>query len=140
MRKSYINLKYQEFKEKFNNFFIQKKKVKAIENFTSVADLPVEVTKKVGRHISYIKDVMNEGFLDNEEETFLNHIIAKLEIDAFSWAHKTKYIKAEMARMMEARRPVKEYQMMFPIDRLTPAVNVPVELLVNSKSQKVARA
>lgn len=140
MKKNYIGVKFEEFKDKFNRYFLHKKKVRALENYASVHEFAG------ARFINMIKEILNTGFLDDKEEAFLEHQIEKAEIDALTWSHKTRWLKQEMKRVaaesgspMMAKKPVYQ-QMMFPYDDMRPIVPaIPTHLLATKKVGKAAR-
>ena len=136
MAKSYISMKYDEFTEKFNRFFIHKKKVKALENYATVQEF------EGAKYIRLLKELLKDGFLDSEEERFLEYQIKKAEIDAFTWSHKTKWLKREMQRLEAARNKKPDAQIYIPFDKPLPMPNMkfPVGFpLSPEKSINIAR-
>ncbi len=137
MAKSYISLKYEELKQKFNGFWIHRKKVKALENYASVSEF------EGSKYIRMLKELLADGFLDQEEERFLEHQIKKAEIDVFSWCHRTRWLKEEMGRMSAAKRRkvspqiYMEFPEGFPVK--IPEMNFPVAAYLPSSTQQVAR-
>lgn len=134
MTKSYFAMKYEELKEKFNNFFLHKKKVKALENYAEATDFPGK------KYIRILKELLVDGFLDDKEEAFLNHQIEKCELDYLSWSHRTKWLKSEIRRLRMSADEADIKQLYFPIDyNKQPIQNYPIELIASKASQKVAR-
>lgn len=130
MRKSYFKLKFNEFKDKFSSFFVHRKKVQALENYQEAVDFPG------AKYIPILREILKDGFLDKEEESFLNYQIQKAEICAYTWAHKTKWVKTEILRMKfhTPRKP--DRQIYFDFDKPRAAVAVPLEILGKGKSDK----
>lgn len=129
---SYLFDKVEELKEKFNNFFSQRKKLKALENLSEV------IPFKHNNYLKLIRNCMDEGFLDNKEADFLDHILDKYEVNFLDWAHKTKWLKGEMARMSREsfiQKEKQEKQMSF----LDPSFNIPLHLLNSQTNQRTGR-
>ena len=130
MRKSYFNLKYNEFKSKFSSFFVHRKKVRALENYR-------EATNFEGyKYIGILKELLKDGFLDSEEEHFLDYQIKKAEICAYTWAHKTKWVKNEIVRMRFFAPKKPDRQIYFDFDKPRAQANVPIELLGKTANAK----
>lgn len=130
MRKSYFKLKFNEFKDKFSSFFVHRKKVQALENYREAVDFPG------AKYIPILNEILKDGFLDQEEESFLNYQIKKAEICAYTWAHKTKWVKSEIVRMKfhTPRKPDK--QIYFDFDKQKSVQGVPLEILGKENSGK----
>jgi hypothetical protein len=134
MAKSYIGMKFEEFTDKFTNFFLQKKKVRALENYVSVATLPANMQESIENYISHIKTILSREFIDDIEENYLNARINQLEIDAMEWSHRTKWLKERMEDMKASRPRHKEYQMVMPLSFPLPNASwVPGMLPADSK-------
>lgn len=121
--------KISELKEKFKNFFQHKKKVTALDNFS------VDMRFAHTSYVLLIKDCMKQGFLDQEESSFLDHMLGKYEINYLDWAHKTKWLKNEMKFRGEEKQKNRPAQQFFNFERAIPQVNVPVELLLPKVAQ-----
>lgn len=124
MAKRYLGLKYEDFKNSFNKFFLHKKKVRALENYGSVKEFEGR------KYIPILKELLQDGFLDEKEEEFLEYQICKAEIDALSWAHKTPWIKREMDRLAKAgdafKRPVTQLYIDFDKLPSIPNIGMPI--------------
>lgn len=81
---------------------------------------------------------MNDGFLDDEEARFLEHMLRKYELNYLDWSHKTKWLKNQIRSMVSKKPP--EAQFYFEWDR-TPKMpmEVPRELLSNQTTQTGVR-
>ena len=121
--------KLSELKQKFTSFFQHRKKVNALENFSG------SVNFHHRKYLNLIKGCINDGFLDEKEEEFLEHMLKKYEINYLEWSHRTKWLKAQMA---QRRAPIvtrpQPAQMFFNFDKKqqTP-VEVPVEVLMTDR-------
>jgi len=124
MEKITIFDKITEFKEKIVNFFQHRKKVRALENYSSVA--PFHHRK----YLMLIKSCMKNSFLDLQEERFLDHMLSKYQIKYLDWTYQTKWLKKEM-RQIAAKRPPQP-QILFNFDKqaTTPLV-IPVQILAS---------
>lgn len=139
MSKSYFSLKLDQFKEKFCNFLKHKKKVTALENLSSC--------KKFANwnYIQLLKQCLNAGFLEEEEEKFLDHMIQKnfQELEYLAWTHKTKWLKATMADLSARFNAPKEHQLYMPLDKLdqAPAGMMPLStVMAHKQTMKGVRA
>jgi hypothetical protein len=134
MAKSYMSMKYEEFKDRFSKFWQHRKKVKALENYSQVNDFPGV------KYIPMLKELLADGFLDDEEEKFLEYQIKKAEIDAYSWCYRTKWLKSEMARLSASKAKRPEPQLYFDLDKVAPTpVHIPFELLAQQGKMQGAR-
>lgn len=129
MRKSYLKLNIAEFKDKYNVHCVHRKKVKALQNYQDARRFPGD------KYIPLFVELLQDGFLDDEESHFLEYQIQKVEICAYVWAHKTKWVKREIKRIKfhQAAKPTK--QLFFDFNKIRATVAVPMEIL----SQKSAR-
>jgi len=98
-----------ELREKLNGFFQHRKKVSALDNYSSCAQF------------SLIKRCLRDAFLDEKESGFLDYMLVKYEIEYLDWAHKTRWLKAKMARM--ALKQPETPQISFDFEK---RLNVPV--------------
>lgn len=129
---SYIFDKVQDLKDKFKRFFVQRKKLQSLKNFSEATDF---------EHKPYLKLIdkcMQDGFLGEKEDDFLGYLLDRYEINFLDWSHKTKWLKGEMKRLSSSkakRAPAPEAALpkqlfLFDIDAVrnqTP--HVPTELL-----------
>ena len=127
--------KVAELKEKFATFFQHRKKLKALENYSSA--IPFQHRK----YLYLIKNCMEDGFLHQEEAQFLDHMLKKYEVNYLDWAHKTKWLKEQIATLTKAEpEPIKQYVMFN--EPAAPKYNVPLEILnkqINKQKQLVGR-
>lgn len=142
MKKSYIHMQANEFKEKYSNYFQHKKKVRALENLNSVQEFEV----KHSFSLTTIKSFLNDGFLEQEEEKFLDWLLSKYEIDYLEWAYRTKWLKDQMQRIsrknskqkeaQKQKEPVKQLYMDFgKVEKIKdPSYNIPLNLLHKQKN------
>lgn len=121
-----------QLKDKFNDFFKQKKKLKALENYSEA------VPGRLENYLKLLRKCMNEGFPDEIEAAFLDHQLRKCEIKFEDWSHKTKWLKAQIK---EKQKENKAYPMIpEQLSFLNKAEHyeVPLELL-SSESQSSFR-
>jgi len=134
-----------EFSEKFKNLFIHKKKLKALNNFAEVAEF--QKNHKVG--LKLIATFVDEGFLDEHDVTYLNHLLDKYELKFTEWSYRTKWIKQQMERIRRERaglKPRPQYRETTIFELLEQkkkdqTVSIPVEILAKqTPTQTAARA
>ncbi len=119
-------------KEKFVSFFQSEKKVKAIENFTGGQYFPHK------DYLTLIKRCMNDGFLEEKEAGFLDHMLSKYEINYLEWSHRTKWIKEQIEARKAAR--ITEIQEAFEFEKPRGLpTNIPTHLIGNAKTGTSAR-
>lgn len=136
MSNTYLFDKIFELKEKFKNFFTHKKKMQALDNYSSVVPF---------QHKDYlllIKKCMNDGFLGEKEADFLTYMLEKYEVNFLDWSHKTRWLKGEMTRLAgKYQEPQAIQPFLFDFEKLQKpiAANVPFELLAQHQKQQIAR-
>ena len=118
-------------KQKFMSLFQQEKKVKAIETFTEGAPFPHR------NYLNLIKECLNDGFLEDKEAGFLDHMLTKYEINYLDWSHRTKWIKQQIASR-KAERP-KQIQATFAFEARPPQVAIPTHLIAKPQASQRAR-
>lgn len=105
--------KILELKDRFKRLFVQKKKLKALNNYAECGSF---------RHDNYlvlVKRCMDEGFLEQEEAGFLDHMLKKYELKFLDWSHKTKWLKGEMKRVaQETYRSKHKQTFLFDMSKL----------------------
>jgi hypothetical protein len=110
------------FQQKFKNFLQQRKKVAALDHYQTAAPF------KHRDYLTLIKRCMKREFLDEREAGFLDHLLDKYEIRYLDWAHKTRWLKQQMAQM--AQKPSKTPQILFDFaKRLEVPINIPFEVM-----------
>jgi hypothetical protein len=131
----YLQSKYEQFKAQFNIYFQHTKKVKALENYAEVAHY------SGAKYIRILKELIKDGFLEPEEETFLNYQLKKTEINYLFWSHKTKLLKKEMRRIAKSKVSLlAPKQLYFDIDKprdTNPFLILPLTNLIASKQVHV---
>ena len=135
MEKPNIFDRIPELKEKFQAFFQHRKKIAALENYSSSVKF---------HHKSYlllVKECLKDGFLGDEEAAFLDHMLGRYEINYLDWAHKTKWLKEQIKEKgIAVSHRYRPYQILFDFDKPKDLpVNVPVELIAIQSVQKEAR-
>lgn len=132
MNTGYLFEKVSELKEKFKSLFQHKKKIAALENYSLAAPFTHR------NQLTLIKNCMNDGFLDDEEARFLEHMLKKYELNYLDWSHKTKWLKNQIRSMAAKKSP--DPQFFFDWDRKpTTPIQIPPELLNNTTTQMGAR-
>ena len=122
MNKNYISETVQQLKEKFCQFFQDRKKVTALDNYSLVAPF------KHRKFLELLKHCLREAFLVEQEERFLNHLLDSYEIKYLEWCHRTPWLKRKMHEM--AQKPIPQPQILFNFEKVAKtSVNVPVHLL-----------
>lgn len=121
--------KLGEFKEKFKNFFQQKKQVMALENYDYVKAMNVE-EKQI---LTTIKFCMKGSFPKEEDQTWIDSKLNRLQINYLDYAHKTKWVKSQFNR-----RPEPKLQKVSPLqttfDFSNPGMSIPIELLAQRQA------
>lgn len=123
-----------ELKERFKNFWNQKKKIKALENYASVA--PFHHNKR----LLLVKQCMDEGFLDEDDAWYLGKMVDKYfnSENYLDWTHRTRWLKKKMRNMVSenAYQPLQQMTI-FDLDKPRQSVtpNVPMEVLAAAQKQ-----
>lgn len=143
MPSSYLFDQVPDLKEKFKQFFISRKKMQALDNYSSVAPF---------QHKDYlylIKRCMNDGFLGEREADFLCYMLEKYAVNFLDWAHKTNWLKGEMAKLAanypkEERAPTQKVEQLPLFDykklKTANAALVNFEMIARASRQKRAIA
>lgn len=124
MKKGNLFEKITELKENFREFFQHRKKITALENFSASDQFHHK------KYLVLVKSCLDDGFLEEQESDFLNHMLKKYEINYLDWAHKTKWLKKRM-REAKPRTP----RMVQGYFNFEPTMNVPVEILNQGQRQ-----
>ena len=126
--------KLLSLKEKFKSLFISKKKLKALENYSSCA--PFKYTNS----LALIKNCMEEGFLNDKGADFLTSMLDEYELNFLDWAHKTKWLKSKMKEVSREKYSSHHVQLsLFDFERKMAVPNIPIEILGNSTTRIHAR-
>lgn len=125
MVKNYISMKLEQFKDKFDIFSKHRKKVKALENVSSCTAF------KHQSYLGLIKECLAEGFLEEQEDAFLEHMLQKYEVNYLDWCYKTKWLKNEMSKLASVCKKTSS-QIYFDMESLMQKQsmpNIPVHIL-----------
>lgn len=128
-----------ELKDKFKHFFLHKKKLQALENYSQVVDF---------HHKDYlllIKRCMMDGFLGEKEADFLCYMLEKYEVNFLDWSHRTKWLKGEIERLsanykVKQEQPVTQRDIFEPIQSIRMQVpsHVPFELMAQQHRKQMS--
>lgn len=72
---------------------------------------------------------MQESFLEEKESDFLDHMLKKYELNYLDWAHRTKWLKEQMAEIYIKTR-FNDRQIYINFDKQGPTPNVPFEVML----------
>jgi len=130
-------------KEKFKNLFLQHKKVRALENYGECVDYDrIKECKLFNKQLALIKICMKQGFLDEIEAQFIDHMVKKVNIEYLYWSHRTKNLKGTMAKITRARlksqKQKEEIQMLIDFDKAPKSVEIP-SYLVDDKDNRMEK-
>ena len=92
---AYLFDNLEEFTEKFQHLLVHEKKIVALDNLSQAVPF---------KHMDYlllIKRCVKNGFLSEEENSFLVYLVGKYFSDKnfLDWTHRTKWLKGEMRRL-----------------------------------------
>jgi hypothetical protein len=128
-----------KFKEKFQDFFGQKKKVRALSNLaSSVVPKEAEIEmRKDKAMLDIIKKCLKESFLDEEEIRFLAYMMKKRfsQENYLDYTHRTKWLKD---KLVDKKAPPEQLDM-FDWNLLDEKKAAPFEMLVNQYRRPTAR-
>lgn len=126
--------KISELREKFKSFFINKKKLKALENYSSVSPF------KYKNSLNLVKKCMEDGFLNEKGAEFLNSILDEYEVNFLDWAYRTKWLKGKMSEMgANYAVPMSAQLTIFDLEKKSATPHVPVEALIQNYKNKAMR-
>lgn len=133
MSNTYLFERVGELKNKFFNLFQHKKKIRALENYSEVAPFHHK------KYLHMIESCIDDGFLEDKETEFLDHMLQKYEVNYLDWAHKTRWLKQTMEDMAREHKPkIEQFQLPFRNVPM-PAHQVPLELLMKQNQQGYRR-
>lgn len=92
------------FNEKKNSHTQNWKKIRALVNFSKTVENFNEWNA-----LEFIISYFAKGFLDPEQEAFLDYILRKYKLDYTKWCYKTLWVKNQIA----ARKPKQVDQLHF---------------------------
>lgn len=133
MKGEQIFERISELKEKFRDFFQQRKQMTALENHALVK----EFTDAEQEVFSAIKYCMKGSFLEDEDADWMARKLNRLQINYLDWAHKTKWLKQQIEAGKAPKKPV-VVQTMFDFKPATQHTYVPIT--AQNSSQMIARA
>jgi len=135
--KEYIFEKVCVLKDKFKTFFGQKKKIAALENYA------IRIPAYHRPYLTLIRQCMNDGFLDQEEGEFLNHMTNKYfsEKNYLDYAHNTRWLRKEIGRLKKESMPMHQHPELFNWDKVNnvPSMHVPYEVLATNQPTQQAK-
>lgn len=114
-------------KNKLKRFWVHKKKLRALENFCFLGMF------RHHKYLELVRGCMEEGFLQEKEEEFLDYMLTKYELNYLDWAHRTRWLNKEMVRVSKEREIKKIQQLQLQLPKMT--YDVPVHLLNNKNLQ-----
>ena len=103
---TYLFDKLEEFREKFEHYYISKKKILALDNLSQAVEF------KHTHYLFLIKRCLRDGFLSKEETNFLVYLVGKYFVDKnfLDWSHQTRWLKREMRRVAIASKKISPVQ------------------------------
>lgn len=73
--------------------------VRALKNFNCTGLFKHE------NYLALIETCMKDAFLDQKEKEFLHHMLTKYKVNYLRWAHKTKWVKSQIAKRKQPLIP-----------------------------------
>lgn len=117
--------------DRYKGFRIQRKKHKALTNYSSCAPFGyADYLKILGK---ILKDSLPTG----EEMAFLDYLLTKAGIVYLDWAHKTRWLKKEMSRVRRKHNITVSKQLGLFVDydkKAKVSTAMPTHLLPSTKS------
>ena len=129
MEKENLFEKATLLKERFTTLFQQKKKVKALENYSEAE--PVVYREE----LKLIKLCMTNRFLSRKGAEFLEELLDEHQLSYLEWAHRTKWLKAQIAGKRSKRAALQ--QTFFDFE--TKTLNMPINLINPAKASQLMR-
>lgn len=134
MKGEQIFEKMSELKEKFRDFFQQRKQMTALENHSCVQHFN-SAEQEVFEVIKYC---MKGSFLQDEDAEWISRKLNRLQINYLDWAHKTKWLKEQIETGKEKRKPVTAQSVFDFIAAQKLPVQVPTELLTSQNNSRMS--
>ena len=103
-RKSYLSISPIEFEKLCEKHHRNNKKLKALFNYSEYR------REKTIYLLKAANEEFKKGFLDDEDERYLQRKLDKLEINANDWCYKTKWVKGKLAK---SKKPVPKQLLLF---------------------------
>jgi len=91
-----------EAKERLDRFFIQVKKLQALENYCRSGRLNHEP------YVQLLKQCLARGWLGDDEEKFIDRLIERYQMDWRTWSTKISSVKKRMAEMEMETVPARQ--------------------------------
>lgn len=126
--------KISDLKQKFKNFFQQRKQIAALENYSRVKKFSVAETVVMDT----IKFCMKGQFLEEEDNKWIQGKLKRIEINYLDWSHRTRWLKQEIEkRKVDQPAPVSHQPYSF--DREFPQLQIPIELLIENQKARISK-
>lgn len=90
MSRGYLDLSPEEFEKLCRRHIKNNKKIKALFNHSEYR------REKIVHLLKAANEEYGRGFLDKEDEKYLEAKLRKLEINANDWCYKTKWVKEQL--------------------------------------------
>lgn len=121
-----------QLQHKFNEFFKHRAKLRALMNYDEAVDY------KNHRWITLIQECMKDGFLQDKESEFLDHILSKCEINFLDWNCRTKWVKRQIKKIrLQNTNPTPKNLDLFSWKNPAHEVYVPLNLLNQERSNRM---
>lgn len=139
----------KDLKTKFRESFVNKKKIKALDNYADATIGIIQQIEKQGAPVPFrfadnlllIKRIIQKGFLRPIDVEYLGSLIEDLNINYLDWCHKTKWLDREMERVASYAPKVTHQQLnLFPEINMRSTARVPTELLARSGRKRTRAA
>lgn len=85
----------QTLKEKFSHYRQQKKQLRALELYASVAPF------QHAHYLFILRECVEGTFLGQKEADFLDHMLEKYDLNYLDWSHRSPWLKREMVRVRD---------------------------------------
>ena len=131
MKKENLFEKISDLQVRFADFFQHRKKAKSLENYS------VSTKFSHKNYLSLIQGCLADGFLEDVESKFLDHMLKKYQLNYLDWAHRTKWLKKIMKEMepKKARKPA-PIQTFFDFAAKEAGIKVPINMIGANKAQE----
>lgn len=134
MRKENLSEKITDLKLRFAEFYQHRKKAKSLENYS----INPKFSHK--NYLQLIKGCLGDGFLEEVESKFLDHMLKKYQLNYLDWAHRTKWLKRKMQEVDSPKsKKAAPIQTFFPFMKSDPPVHVPITIVAGATKTPEAR-
>lgn len=134
MEKSPFGMEIEEIKEKFSKFYQHRKQINALQNYNLVKSM----SRQENKLFRCVKECIQIGFLDGADESYLSHLLEKMEINYLDWSHKTKWVKSQISKKSEKIHKVIPVQTYFDFAR-EPTVQIPLSIVAKPTQRTASR-